>query len=364
MNLNFAVQHLADQLHWRLAKAIRRVFPLNYGFYSVISADPIIIIIPEDYYDEPELWRPFFDALLGKKVYFLCIVLCNIEAHASEYQASIQNILASHRSRFPSHEFIFLANSSTQRELYSQIDLPSYWINHNIFVDQQVFSVEPILNKKYDAVYNAVMLPYKRHELAAGIPSLSLITYLKSNSGDYFRTIAEALHHGRWYNFAEKPLTTGDYRALPKPEVSRFLNEAKTGLCLSESEGAMYASMEYLLCGLPVVSTQSAGGRDTFFDAEYSTIVEPNPVAVNQGVQEMIKRRLSPDYVRRKVIAQVEVHRLRLIELVNTILGKHGRHIDPAEAYSCIFSQDNYRLRELHRVSKIVMDGESSGSSH
>lgn len=54
----------------------------------------------------------------------------------------------------------------------------------------------------------------------------------------------------------------------------------------------MFASMEYLLCGLPIVSTPSIGGRDVFFDKDYVEIVEPDPHAVKEAVIEMVRRRV------------------------------------------------------------------------
>jgi glycosyltransferase involved in cell wall biosynthesis len=38
--------------------------------------------------------------------------------------------------------------------------------------------------------------------------------------------------------------------------------------------------MEYMLCGTPVVSTPSTGGRDVFFTPENSIIRDDNPKAV------------------------------------------------------------------------------------
>ena len=47
------------------------------------------------------------------------------------------------------------------------------------------------------------------------------------------------------------------------------------GGVFSEEEGACWASSEYLLCGLPVVSTHSRGGRDVWYSGHNSLIVEP-----------------------------------------------------------------------------------------
>jgi glycosyltransferase involved in cell wall biosynthesis len=48
--------------------------------------------------------------------------------------------------------------------------------------------------------------------------------------------------------------------------VNQGLARAVVGLCLSTVEGSNYASMEYMLAGLPIVSTPSIGGREVYFD--------------------------------------------------------------------------------------------------
>ena len=78
------------------------------------------------------------------------------------------------------------------------------------------------------------------------------------------------------------------------------LSRARVGLCLSEEEGAMFASIEYLLCGLPVVSTPNMGGRDFFFDEKFSQTVDPSEEAVRVGVEKMISLRLDPAYYTKK----------------------------------------------------------------
>ena len=57
---------------------------------------------------------------------------------------------------------------------------------------------------------------------------------------------------------------SGTLRDLNTEEVRRILVQSRCGLALSAQEGAMYASGEYLLAGLPVVTTRSRGGRDAF----------------------------------------------------------------------------------------------------
>jgi hypothetical protein len=112
----------------------------------------------------------------------------------------------------------------------------------------------------------------------------------------------------------------------------------------------MFASMEYLLCGLPIISIRSLGGRDVFFDEEYVQIVDATPDAVNNGVLEISRRQIPPQHVRQKTLAKIAEHRARLIDLVAEISAAEGVKIHRDEAYKRIFSDEILQLRELHRL--------------
>lgn len=96
---------------------------------------------------------------------------------------------------------------------------------------------------------------------------------------------------------------------VPVEEIVRLYNQCRVGLCLSGMEGAMFASMEYLLCGLPIVTTRSVGGRDAFFDPEYVITVEDTPEAVSAGVKEMCARAPDPARIRAQTLEKTAMHR-------------------------------------------------------
>ena len=64
---------------------------------------------------------------------------------------------------------------------------------------------------------------------------------------------------------------------------------SQVGLCLSKSEGAMFASIEYLLCGLPIVSTKSVGGRDIFFTDENCIIADLHSGLIRGKIAESVQ---------------------------------------------------------------------------
>jgi glycosyltransferase involved in cell wall biosynthesis len=95
----------------------------------------------------------------------------------------------------------------------------------------------------------------------------------------------------------------------------------------------MFASIEYLLCGLPVVTTRSIGGRDVFFDPAYVEWVEDDPEAVAQGVRNLIARAPEPEFIRARTLARMEEHRQRLRTFLKEVIppfeapwppGSHG----------------------------------------
>jgi glycosyltransferase involved in cell wall biosynthesis len=215
-----------------------------------------------------------------------------------------------------------LANSRAELHAMQERGLEAILCNHNAFVDERTFRPLAQVRRVHDAVYDAALRPVKRHELATKIGSLALISYpspFPSEKG-YAEAVAKLLPHAHWFN---DPMAA-DWRWLSAREVNEALNQCRVGLCLSEAEGAMYASIQYLLAGLAVVSTESVGGRDVFFDDEYVIIAPPEPDAIASAVQSLIDRDLSPGMIRERTLEEVETHRRSLVDFVQRIFEAEG----------------------------------------
>ena len=225
-----------------------------------------------------------------------------------------------HRARAlrPAHSLHHLVNDPTIcRELVAR-GISAHFVSANAFLDERVFVIRPATERPFDAVYNARMAPFKRHALAANIPQLSIIggVVAEDDRIDYFRDLLEVLPNA---TFAH----ASDARYRSSDEVAILLNQARVGLCLSACEGAMYASTEYLLCGLPVVSTVSKGGRDAWYDPRFTRIVPDNPAAVAAAVAELASLRIPPEFVRSETLCRMWEHRRRFLNLGQTIYAAH-----------------------------------------
>ena len=82
----------------------------------------------------------------------------------------------------------------------------------------------------------------------------------------------------------------------------------------------MFASTEYLLAGLPVVSTPSIGGRESFYDEEYCRIAEPDARSVAEATAALRALGVPPTHIRERTIRRLDGERSRFLTLINTIL--------------------------------------------
>jgi glycosyltransferase involved in cell wall biosynthesis len=202
-------------------------------------------------------------------------------------------------------------------------------INHNCFLDWNQFQV---INKEkiYDAIYLARFAPFKRHELCAEVPNLALV------AGNAWGQVNDYIPPHTYIN--EKPLAVN--------EVSEKIAESHVGLILSEAEGACFSSSEYLLSGIPVVSTISAGGRDIWYNDYNSIVCAPNADAIRSAVAELKSRNRNPQMIRDIHVNLSKSMRQSFIKMHKEICAINGEeHFNTEEYFVNNFKHkllDNY----------------------
>jgi glycosyltransferase involved in cell wall biosynthesis len=299
--------------------------------YYILRTDPVVVYVGNNFSHITEMAA----LLKGRRVHFIKNFYHSLEGEGR--MQALASASSEFRKKFPRHEVHYLASTEREFELMRHAGVgPAHFINKNAFVDEDMFAPVAGIEPDFDAVHNGQLLPYKRHELAAAVERLALIVYRHPSArtdpshAEYDAKIRQLLLHARWLN---------DIDSFVAPfEIPRLLAQARSGLCLSAEEGPMAASMEYLMCGLPVVSTRNVGGRDVFFDEHTSITVADDPGSVARGVAELVGRGLSRELVRERVLEKVRVHRERFVELVNGIGASTGNRADFAEEFPRIFS--------------------------
>jgi len=232
---------------------------------------------------------------------------------------------------FPNIKLHILCNTKKELKILRYFGIKSIYCNHNAFLDADIFTIKSGIDKIYPCVYNAVLSDFKRHELLAYINGeVALVTYGFKNVA-YKNKIDKIIKKPIWLNYQRN---AGAPSFLSTDEIVKIYNQSHIGLALSGIEGAMYASGEYLLCGIPIVSTESKGGRDVFFNEYNSIICAADAQDVAKSVGILLKKPIDPERIRNEMILNMEGHRKTFVDYVNSIYKEKGIDIDIRDTWN------------------------------
>jgi glycosyltransferase involved in cell wall biosynthesis len=291
-------------LQLQIKKRLRRVIDSHFLPCTVLCRNPLVLVSFDLDFTRARAWfLEFFAKSRAESIHvFLQLGWEQETENSVKFAADVKEII----SACPRLKVTVLANSVNEVKNLSGLGLSVVLCNHNAFLDERRY---PLLNvpKRYDAIYIARITPFKRHQLAADIKSIRLIGgyYYKSDM-PYKKEILEGKLAHADYSFHVKS------SRIPA-EIAR----ARCGLCLSAAEGAMFASAEYLLCGIPVVNTPNIGGRDELFPDFAVKTVPPDPASIAAAVREFAENPPPPEKIRAAVLEKMEVHRKTFRALLN-----------------------------------------------
>lgn len=213
--------------------------------------------------------------------------------------------------------FFFLFNSAKEMLNLEPFAFQGEIINQNAWLDEETV-FRPLKKEKiYDAIYVARKVPFKRHQLASKVQNLALVVGESHGSAEIELPVSKYLNE----------------RQLPPDRVCEKINESFCGLILSEQEGACFASSEYLLCGVPVVSTPSLGGRDVWYNEYNSIICEPDSESVAAAVEEFKLKPRKPEVIREMHIDQANFFREKFIKILARVFDKFGVELNPRDYF-------------------------------
>jgi len=234
---------------------------------------------------------------------------------------------------------IWLGNTPAEVAAARRYGRRSVFVNHNCFLSEERFPlVTAGRSPRYDAVLNANAGEWKRHGLTRDIPSLAYITYSRDKEGKLV-----------WPVPSFRPAFMND-RYLDEGERREVYAQACCGLALSACEGANYATGEFLLGGLPMVSTQSTGGRDVWYTELNCIICEATPESVARAVQTWRSRheagKVPHERIRAEYLARMLEHRERFVEALQDLFDR--QHISGSARV--IFEKHRQEDRLLHAL--------------
>lgn len=228
--------------------------------------------------------------------------------------------------------FYFMFNSYKEKENFENYGFKGDIINQNCWLDENLVMKPLNENKLYNAIYVGRFSAFKRHYLASKVNNLALVAGI--NHGN---KIIDSIPNHTYLNDTQ----------LTPDEVCKKINQSHCGLILSAEEGACFASSEYLLCGIPVVSTKENGGRSIWYDDYNSIICEDCEDAVSDAVKFFKKTTRNKEKIRETHILRSNLYRSRFILKFSELLLNH----DVIGINSFKYFEENFihKLRKSHR---------------
>ncbi|MFP5273323.1 glycosyltransferase [Coleofasciculus sp.] len=289
------------------------------GFY-IFSTEPLIVSYVGDFPPLPKGFRPKH-------------ALQSCAGYTGRWKRIVRHkknqILHSIKGR----KHHFMVNAADEEVWRRRWFIRGAQFSNSLYVNEYIY--KPFEQPKhYDAIYIAQLQAFKRHWLAQDIERLMVVSY-----GGDLPTFCPELAHAEY-----------NRKFIPRPELAKKINQAYAGLCLSAEEGAMLASVEYLLCGIPVVSTPSKGGRDEFFNDKNSIIVPPQTDAVAQAVKRWRESPPDPQVIREQTLKQLNAVRLDLCTYVAQLIeAERGGKKDPEQLMEKYFAAPGISSRFVHQ---------------
>lgn len=283
---------------------------MNFFGYYVLNLEPTILAFIGQMHKPPEWLKPV--AVIEHIPWWHGRPRSMLKRKAQQLLFSLKGI-----------EHHLMVHARDEEELRKRCGVRGAFISQNIYVSDDVFRPIPC-EKRYDAIYVAQMKPFKRHNLAAQVKHLYIATAWGGDLPAFCREVGHA-------TFNEK--------RLDKEELALVTNQAHCSLALSAEEGAMLASFESLLCGVPVVTTPSKGGRDEFFDADNSIVVPPDASAVAAAVERWKLHPPDPSEIRSAALQRQDDHRKKFCTYVAMLVERRGGGmVEPERLFQRYFS--------------------------
>lgn len=271
--------------------------------------------------------------LLPPTAYVFAQIACHMTKAVFDYEA---NALYTRNPSLNPKQIIFECPNLDALLWASEYGFSYIFANHNCYLDWNIFKPTGT-TKKYDLVINSRPEKWKRPYLASKVSRFAFI------KGASYRGPDEQ------FNYKKFPYSYINSKPLTPVAVNEIYNQSYCGGIFSELEGACYSSSEYLLAGLPVVSTESKGGRDVWYTETNSIIVEPTEDAVRTAVQQAKEKLASgffqPMEIRNAHISKSEECRTNFITKVQAIADAHGIAFN---------SREYFHMKYFHKFIKYV----------
>jgi hypothetical protein len=243
------------------------------------------------------------------------------------------------------------ANTEEEKDFYeSKIDEDVILCNNNSFINENIYKILDNEEKKYDMIINSRFSGYKNTNFANLVTNVVHVGYLddkktKIPNFGYLPNFNGNIPNIRYTT----NLKDIGYKYLIPEEIIKYANQSYTGGIFSSKEGTCMASSEYLLCGLPVISVKSIGGRDIWYNEKNSIICRNNKddivKCVNIAKEKIKNGEFDSKLIRQMHLDQMDINRNILTDYIyDKLIDMKNENVDKNKLKETLLYHDNNDL--------------------
>ncbi len=311
---------------------------LLFGGHYVLSVDPVILLFEGGFQHRAESIQPPLPAGCQPDITIEMLSWWLSPTTATQFARR-------HEAQRDGIRRLVLTNVADEEANRLAAGVDGFCCNKEMFALDELF--RPLDEERcYDAIYVGRLAPGKRHHLASQVPRLRLLTGgIGTVQGD---NDLQGVDFDKLRRIGLREDVSASFSFLSLPKVCQEINRSHCGLLLSSIEGMTRASTQYLLCGRPVVSTRSQGGRAVFYDECTSLIVDDQPASVAAAVARLVEERRDPREIRARTVHRIRTWRYQFARRIAALrVEAGGTAVTPEQVYLDLFA-DFARLRERH----------------
>lgn len=202
-------------------------------------------------------------------------------------------------------QFLFLCNTPKEKFLCDKLKIYSAHVNKNCFLDESLFKIHDNIEKIYDGIYVTSLKIEKRLDLLKNTKNILIINNINKEK-DLNLNIEN-------FNILNEKIL--------KENLCKIYNQALFGCIFSMPDCSSKVSSEYLLCGLPVITTSSYGGRDIWYNKYNHIMIDPNEESLEKAInlckEKINKGIFNAELIRRNKINLMLDFRLKFNKIIN-----------------------------------------------
>lgn len=308
---------------------------LHIPFRHYFQSQELNIFIIENIVHNFNWLNQYKDKINDSNFFF---VYCGwfMDHHHAEHYDEMFNYLKLNKSNF-----YFMFNSEQEKTFLQEKGFIGDLINHNCWLDENIIKCDTA-EKIYDAILVSRQTEFKRHYLAKKVSNLALVA-----GGENYGSSP--------LSYPLPPHVYNNQKPLSIPDVCHKISQSYCGLMLSAEEGACFSSSEYLLCGIPVVSTKSLGGRDFWYNNYNSIICEDNEDVIAEAVAFFRENHRDPMKIRTDHILLAKRQRGKFISVLESLFDKHNLQIDAKSYFDQNYSHKLIKSIHTEKLKEIFI---------